>query len=187
MRNTSKIARVSVAFALAVGVAVAPRLSHADQGTPETAAAEVVTASAIIQKIDRNGRMVTLRGEKGAVLDVKVGPNVNLDKVKPGDRVNAAYYEEVAVSLSKPGQAPKMVQTVTEHGGVTAEQTTVTAKVVAVNPDQNTVTVKNPEGVTHQLKVQDPDLQAQLGKIKPGDSLNVTYTQAIAISLEPIK
>ena len=37
------------------------------------------------------------------------------------------------------------------------------------------------------LKVEDPDLQAQLGKIKAGDSVDVTYTQAIAVAVEPTK
>lgn len=188
MRRTPKIGRVAVAFVLALGLAAAPRVSHADQGSPETASAEVVTASAVVQKVDKDSRIVTLRGEKGSVLDVKVSPSVNVDKIKVGDRVNAAYYEEVAVSLHKSGEAaPKMVQSVSEHGGVTAQQTTVTAKVVSVDPSENTVALKGPQGVTHKLKVQDPDLQAHLSKIKAGDSVDVTYTQAVAISLEPIK
>ncbi len=188
MRMTSKLGRVAAAFAIALGVASVPRSSPADQPAPETASAEVVTASAIVQKIDKDSRVVTLRGEKGSVLDVKVSPDVKLDKFKVGDRVNAAYYTEVAMSLHKTGEpAPKSTQTVIERGGVTAQQTTLVAKVVSVDPAQNSLMLRTPQGATHSLRVQDPDLQAQLPKIKPGDSVDVTYTQAIAISVEPLK
>ena len=127
-------------------------------------------------------------GPQGNVVDIKAGPNVNLDKLKVGDKVNAAYYQEVAVSLHKSGdKAPKMTQTVTERGGITAQQTTVTAKVLAVDTAANSVALRGPAGATHILQVQDPDLQAQLGKIKAGDSVDVTYTQAVAVSVEPTK
>ena len=181
MRTTAKIGRIAAAFAIAVGVASAPRSSPADQAAPETATAEVVTASAIVQKIDKDSRVVTLRGEKGNLLDVKVSPTVKLDRLKVGDRVNAAYYQEVAISLHKSGApGPKMTQTVTERGGVTAQQTTLVANVVSVDPSKNTVMLRTPQGEMHSLQVQDPDLQAQLPRIKPGDSVDVTYTQAVA-------
>ena len=141
-----------------------------------------------IQKIDKDGRVVSVKGDRGNTVDIKVGPNVALDKLKVGQRVNAAYYQEVAVALHKPGeQAPKMTQTVTERGGITAQQTTVTAKVVAVDLATNNVVLRGPQGETHAVSVKDPDLQAQLGKIKAGDSVDVTYTQAVAVSVEPMK
>jgi Cu/Ag efflux protein CusF len=194
MHHSAKLGRALMAFAIAattLGVAAYPSLSSADPNSPtnpETAAAQIITGSGTIQKIDKDTRLITIKGDKGHEVEAKVSPNVNLDKVKVGDHVNAAYYEEVAVSLHKQGeQAPKMTQTVTERGGVTAEQTTVTAKVVSVDKDNNKVELRGPAGGTHMVKVQDPDMQAQLGKIKPGDNVDVTYTQAIAVSIEPMK
>jgi hypothetical protein len=119
---------------------------------------------------------------------VKVGPDVNLDKLKVGDRVNAAVYREVAVSLHKPGDAaPKVTESVTERGGVSAQQTTITAKVVSVDVARNTVVLRGPQNVDHALQVEDPDLQSRLKKVKAGDSVQVTYTQAVAVSVEPAK
>lgn len=187
MHKTAKVGTALTAVAIVLGVAVSSGVSRA-QASPDTASAEVVTATASIQKIDKTGRVITLKGDQGHVIDVKVGSSVNIDKLKVGDKVNAAYYEEVAVALHKPGeQAPKMTQTVTEHGGVTAQQTTITAKVLAVDTAGNTVALRTPGGALHMLKVEDPDLQAQLGKIKAGDSVDVTYTQAIAVAVEPTK
>lgn len=188
MHQTTKLGRAVAALAIAIGAAAIPGVSMADQPAPETASAEVVTGSGTIQKIDKDNRVVTVKGDTGNVVDVKVGPNVALDKLKVGQKVNAAYYEEVAIALRKPGeQAPKMTQTVTERGGITAQQTTVTAKVIAVDLAANKVVLRGPDGNTHAVKVKDPDLQAQLGKIKAGDSVDVTYTQAVAVSVEPMK
>jgi Cu/Ag efflux protein CusF len=194
MRQSAKLGRVVAACAIAasaLGFAAYPAPSSADQNSPtnpETAAAQIITASGTVLKIDKDKRLVTVKGDRGYEVEAKVSPNVNLDKVKVGDRVSAAYYEEVAVSLHKQGeQAPKMTQTVTERGGVTAEQTTVTAKVVSVDKDNNEVEFRGPSGGNHMVKVEDPDMQAQLAKIRSGDNVDVTYTQAIAVSIEPMK
>jgi Cu/Ag efflux protein CusF len=188
MHPTTKFGRAGAALAIAIGAASTPGVSMADQPAPQTASAEVVTRSGTIQKIDKDNRVVTVKGDAGNLVDVKVGPNVALDKLKVGQRVNAAYYAEVAVALHKPGeQAPKMTQTVTERGGITAQQTTVTAKVIAVDLAANKVVLRGPQGADHEVNVQDPDLQAQLGKIKAGDNVDVTYTQAVAVSVEPMK
>jgi len=187
MDQTTKVRRALAVFAIAIGVVAIPGASKADQPSPDTVA-ELVTATGVIQKIDKDSRVITVRGSRGNTLDVKAAPNVNLDKLKVGSTVNAAYYEEVAIALHKPGEsAPKMTETVTERGGVTAEQTTVTAKVVAVDTAANKVLLRGPAGDTHALKVQDPDLQAELGKVKPGDSVDVTYTQAVAVAVAPVK
>ena len=188
MHKTAKVGTALTAVAIALGVAMSPGVSRA-QASPDTASAEVVTATATIQKIDKTSRVITLKGDQGRVMDVKVGASVNVDKLKVGDKVNAAYYQEVAVALHKPGEqaAPQTTQTVTERGGVTAQQTTITAKVLAVDTAGDTVALRAPGGALHSLKVEDPDLQAQLGKIKAGDSVDVTYTQAIAVSVEPAK
>ncbi len=190
MHQTAKVGRALATLAIAIGVAAFPGVSKADPPPSDTASAQVVTATANITKIDKDKRVVSLKGQQGNMIDVKVGPNVDLAKLKVGDKVNAAYYTEVAVALHKPGeqaQAPKMTQTVSERGGVTAQQTTITAKVLAIDTATNSVALRGPQGATHIVQVQDPDLQAQLGKYKAGDSVDVTYTQAVAVSVEPTK
>jgi hypothetical protein len=157
---------------------------------PAAAAATIVTATATVEKVDKAAGKLTLKDPQGKTFDLKPGPRVNLDQLKPGDRVTATYYEEVAVAINKaaPGAAPKMVETTVERaGGVTAKQATVTARIVSVDPKKNTVEIRTPDANTHSLKVQDPDLQARLKQIKPGDNLDITYTEALALSVEPKK
>jgi hypothetical protein len=46
------------------------------------------------------------------------------------------------------------------------------------------MTLKGPEGKLAVVKVQDP---ANLEKVKVGDELMITYTEALAISVEHVK
>jgi hypothetical protein len=148
-------------------------------------AAALTTTTAKVEKIDKDNGLITLKGPGGHTLDVKAGPAVNMDKLRVGDTVAAAYFDEVAVSIDKTSGAPKMTAKKVERAGVTAMQSTVTSRIVAVDAAKNTVTIKGPKGAEHTLKVEDPSLQAHLKEIKPGANFDVTYTQAVAVSLEP--
>ena len=104
-----------------------------------------------------------------------------------GDRVNATYYEEVAVAIDRvPHTAPAVAARTVQRGGVTAKQATVTARIVSVDAVDDTVTVRTPDGKQRTVKVEDPALQAQLPAIRNGDSVDLTYTQAVAIAIEPV-
>jgi Cu/Ag efflux protein CusF len=155
--------------------------------TSEHTMSQLMSETATVQKIDKASQTVTLKNTAGSVTEFKAGPNVNLDRLKVGDMVSASYYEEVAVSLKKPSQgAPSMTQKTTQRNGVAVKQTTLTARVLSVDANKNTVMVQGPRG-TSTLHVQDPDVQAQLKNIKAGDNVEVTYTQALAVSIEPKK
>jgi len=55
-----------------------------------------VTKTATVQAIDLDKRVVTLKGEKGNVFDLKVGEEAkNLPQVKVGDRVTVQLYESL--------------------------------------------------------------------------------------------
>jgi Cu/Ag efflux protein CusF len=156
--------------------------------TPAVTAAEVVTAAATVDSIDKKEGKATLKDTQGHTFEIKAGPQVNLDRLHVGDKVMATYYAEVAVAIGRAGQGnPRVTETSVTRGGVTARQATVTAHIVSVDPKKNTVDVRGPGDNTHTLKVEDPSLQAQLKQIKPGDQLEVTYMQAVALSVEPQK
>ena len=61
---------------------------------------------------------------------------------------------------------------------------TVTATVTAIDKKKGTVTLKGPEGNLVTAKAEDPK---NLDKIKVGDELLITITEALAISVEPAK
>ncbi len=186
MRQRNKMFSAVLAAAVGLGVSSIPRAAMADQ--PQATMSEIVTMSASVQKIDKATRMVTLKDQQDQIHDISVGKSVNLENLKVGDQVNATYYSEIALGIRKPGQAaPKVTETTTQRGGVTARQANLSAQVVSVDTDNNTVTLRGPQGDVHTLKAQSPDVQARLGQLKAGDMVDVTYTQAMAISVVPAK
>jgi len=159
---------------------------HDTQAAPDTTVAQAVTALLSVQKIDKTNRMLTLKTSDGQTFDAKAGPDVDLKRIHAGDSVEATYYEEIAIAINASGKtATKSTTTTVQREGVTAKQATLTARVVSVDADKKTVTLRDPQGKMHMVKVQDPDVQAKLDRIKAGDTVDVTYTQAIAMSVQP--
>jgi Cu/Ag efflux protein CusF len=163
------------------------------KGPGVAGAAQTVKVSATITAIDPATRGVTLKGPQGNEFEVTAGPEVkNFAQMKVGDRVDVAYIEALTLELKKGGGMPvarteKAGAAGAKPGespaGVIGKQVTVVADVVAVDKDKGLVTVKGPKR-TMDLKVRDP---AQLALIAKGDQVQATYTEALAISVEPAK
>ena len=149
--------------------------------------------TATVQAIDLAKRVVTLKGEKGNVFDLKVGEEAkNLPQVKVGDLVTIKYYESLAFEVTKPGQAVGVGATAgvasakpgEKPAGVAAGQVTITATVEAIDAKNHYVTLKDPEGKTKEIKVKDPK---NLVNVKVGDQVAITYTEALGIEVKPAK
>jgi len=155
---------------------------------------QTTTVTATVQALDLETRVVTLKGPQGNVFDVKVGARAkNLNQVKVGDEVVITYYESVAYRLLKPGEAPvpttqtDVVETAKQGAkpaGVAGSQTTLTATIEALDLKAQTATLKGPDGKSVTVKAQDPK---NLEAVKVGDEVVITYTEALAISVEKKK
>jgi hypothetical protein len=53
--------------------------------------------------IDPKSRVVTMQGPAGKQYQVKAGPQVQLEKLKVGDRLLATYVEAIAIEVVKGG------------------------------------------------------------------------------------
>ena len=73
---------------------------------------------------------------------------------------------------SKPGETP---------AGAIGREVTVTATITAINKKAETVTIKGPRGNTETIKAKDPK---NLDLVKVGDLVEITYAQALAVSLD---
>jgi len=196
-----------VLFSLSVGVGAMAEEKKATpsssaQKSPEMAPAKaksevkrerVVTRTGTVEAVDMAKRMVTIKGEKGRTIDLKVGEEAkNLDQVKVGDKVVAKYYESIAFRLKKPGEAEgvKTEEAIASAkpgevpAAVLANQVTVTATIQDISPKKTYVTLKGPDGKTVDVKVKDPK---NVEKLKVGDQVVITYTQAFAIALDKPK
>jgi len=181
-------------FGLVLTVGVMAGEKAADKAAkPSGVKEQTVKVKATVEAIDLDKRIVTLKGPKGNVFDLKVGDQAkNLPQVKVGDLVNIQYYEAIAFEVRKPGaagptQATGAVATAKpgeKPAGVVAGQVTITATVEALDAKKNMVTLKGEGGKTVELKVKDPK---NLKNVKVGDQVEFTFTEALALSVEPAK
>ena len=185
MRTAVIVSRAAVAAALIVGACVAAYPSGARADEPAVAG-QLITAEATVEKIDTTRGTITLRSQQGKNFEVKAGPDVDLRKLHRGDRVVANYYEQIAMAIDPARQpATQLRERTIVRGGVAERQATVTARIVSVDAKKNTVTIVTPEGNTETLEVKDPALRSKLSRIKPGEHFDVTYTEALAIQVQP--
>lgn len=155
-------------------------------------AVQAVEISATVVGIDKATRTLTLKGPKAEVFDIVASADVkNFDQIKAGDAVVARYAEALTLELRKTKSAAGGV-TMTEDAAkaapgerpavVGARQLTAIADVIAVDAKASTITLKGPKGNVVKLNVRNPE---QFKVVKKGDQVEVTYTEALALSVEP--
>ena len=180
------------AYAMAQEPAAKPANPHGGKMPSGVVMGDTVTMTATVDMIDLKNRIVTLRGEDGFAEDYVIGPAAqNLAQVKAGDKVVVKYVEALAWEVKKPSTAtPGLTITEAVEGAkpgekpaaVGARQTTVTATIEAIDLAKHTVTLKGPKGNEFRVKAKDPK---KLEAVKAGDQVVITYTQAVAIAVEP--
>jgi len=161
------------------------------KGPNEVAAADGVQIQGKVKSIDKQNRSVVVVGEQGKEVSLSLGPQVrNFDQIKVGDLVTLTYVQALALDLHKSVNGGKLGQPIVAEESVRAapgskpagamERTvTLTANVIKVDQKTQMVTLKGPNR-TVELKVKDP---AVLQKIKVGDQVDATYTEAVAIQV----
>jgi hypothetical protein len=158
-------------------------------GKGVVARAAQITAS--VAAVDSAKRTVTLKVPAGGIVTLPVGPEVqNFDRIRVGDLVVVRYLEGLTLELKKRGTAERERTElgVTERAlpderpaRIDAREVHVVADVIAVDPLTQTVRLRGPTRVV-DLRVYDPE---QFKLVAVGDQVEATYTEAVAISVEP--
>jgi uncharacterized lipoprotein len=179
-----RMTRTAVA-AVAVGMLAA---CQTEPATVERTSEVTATVTAI----DVPARLVTLRGPEGNLFTVEVDEEVrNLPQVEVGDRVVVRYHEAIAAQIAKPGQEASASVTAmrappgARPGAELAQEVTAMVKITDLDLATHTVSFTDPEGLAQTITVQDPGMQDFVETLKVGDQVAVTYTEALAISVEP--
>jgi hypothetical protein len=163
-------------------------------GKPGAVVAEGVSITATVEAIDYDKRTVDLKGPKGKVVTLKVGPEAkNFNQVKVGDKVRARYYDATAIYVRKPTDPPfaeetKAVQVAPpggKPGAVAVNTTEMTARVEDIDYKTRTVTLRGPQQKTATVKV-DKSVK-RLNEVKKGDEIVIRHTEAVAIDVNPVK
>ncbi len=149
-------------------------------------------ATATVTAIDLPERLVTLRGPEGNLFTVQASEEVrNLPQLEVGDRVVVRYHEAIAAEMAKPGQEASASATAmrappgARPGGELAQEITTMVEITDLDPATHTVSFTDPDGLSQTIAVQDPEMQDFVETLKVGDEVAITYTEALAISVEP--
>lgn len=155
----------------------------------KTITGEKRTITGTIESIEASTREVTLKGPKGNYVTVEVPPDVKrFDEFKVGDTVTATYYENVVLRLKREGEKPVDSDSaaLTRSGGgpgaTAATQRTITATITAIDPTVPSITFTGPNNWKYSSKVAD---KAALAKVKVGDKVDITWTEAVMVSVQP--
>ncbi|MFA6033183.1 MAG: hypothetical protein WC889_09825 [Myxococcota bacterium] len=167
----------------------------ADTGKTVLEKDKLLTITSTVQAVDLASRMVTLKGPKGNLVDLYVDEGArNLAQVAVGDEVTATYRAGISVKVYAPGEAPTVEKDLQgqsrtdvgqKPGGAAVRVKTVTATIEAIDPEYPAVMLLGPDGKYYTVVVKDP---RNLEKIKVGDQLSITFSMAVALTVEkPVK
>jgi hypothetical protein len=175
-----------------IAAAVLMSMASTASGQARTISSEMRTDTATVEAIESASRTVTLRKPDGTYVTVVAGPEIKrFAEIKVGDKVNARYYENVVIRLMTAGEAKSPADAkattpseMTLPGGTKARQRSITATITAIDMNMPAVTFTGPKGWKYSSKVQD---KAALGKVKVGDQVEIIWTEAMLVSIEPGK
>ena len=150
--------------------------------------AQATEVTATVEAIDHTNRIVTLKGPEG-VVELGVGPEVKrFNELKVGDKITFTYVESVLAEIKKStatGAVPSGPQVTRGTGakpsGTVTQTQTATVTIEAIDANVPSVKVKSADGHSLSFKVQD---KAKLAGLKVGDKVDITYTEALMVSVK---
>jgi hypothetical protein len=186
---TSQLLALAAALALLAGCATGEK--PADE-KPSGREQTLVEMRAVVIGIDQKHRLLALEGDDGGRMVLPVAEEFrDFERARVGDQVVVSYTEAIAwqvkpsdtgapgvstrETLSNPraGEAP---------GGAIERAITITATITAFDVARGTVTLTGPQGRASTLKAHRP---ADLEKIRVGDLVDITYSEALAVAVRP--
>jgi len=154
------------------------------------------TTTATVQSVDPATREITIKNQEGEIWTLAAGPEVkNFAQIKPGDRIEAEYYESMAINVNpadKPADVTNSVEQAAERtapigekpAGKGTRKITLVARIEKIDTKQQLVTLRGESGAVRTIKVRDPK---KLENLKVGDQVVATYTEALAVAVKEVK
>ncbi len=149
--------------------------------------------TATVTALDPAARLITLSSPEDGEITFLVGEEVrNLEQVQVGDRVTLGFYSGLAAEVADadsggavavgagaraaPGERPAGVDSVTVSGIVTIE---------GVDTRRNTVSFRGEDGLMRAVDVNRPEMREFIRGLRQGDKVRLTYTEALAVRVQP--
>jgi len=188
-----KLSIAAFCLAFASGCST-PEVAATPAATPTAAprgqaVVATIEVTATVTAIDQGTRAVTLRKDDGTEVSFVASEDVqNLAQVQVGDVLHVVYAEALAYEVRKGGTAAAPMTAIAggaaelgqRPAGALARQTVVTVAIIAIDPQVPSVTFQGPAGNTRTIKVLHPE---KLAGVRVGDTVDVTFTEAVAIKV----
>jgi len=184
---------VFTAALLLVASAVLAGTEEAKMDKPSFGASQSMTVSAVVEAIDHETRVVTVRKPDDEAITFTASEEArNLDQVSVGDVLIAEYRETITIDVIandglEPEAAGAAAMARTEKGempGVAAmDATVVISTVEEINIEANTFKLKGPDGVVTEYVARNPE---NLKRSEVGDLVVITVTETVAITVEKV-
>jgi hypothetical protein len=179
-----------IALSLAATVVFAAN-EDAMMDRPSFSASQSMTISAVVEAIDHETRVVTVRKPDGEALTFTASDEArNLDQVTVGDVLIAEYTESVSIKVmandgmeANAAGASAMARTKKGEmpGFAAMDAAVVTATVEEINLEMNTFKLKGPDGTVSEYVARNPE---NLKRAAVGDLVVMTVTESVAITVE---
>ena len=151
----------------------------------------LVESTSTVEEVNRKDRLITLKDADGDLVTVKAGEEVrNFDQISKGDLVTVTYYQSTAVDVITPEARPKTevgaAMARAEKGekpaGMLVSQVRKTVKIISVDPYKKAISFRDESG-WREVSMNRPELEHYLEELKDGDTVEVIFTEAIAVSV----
>ena len=187
-----KILNLILMFAVLLAASLAKaQVDALPASKPSFAASQSQTATARVEAINHETREVTLQLENGERFTSRVSDEArNLGQVSAGDIVYAHYTESISIQVVEDdGAEPEsfVQEDMARSGegmlpGIAATESAVkTAIVEAINLDDNTFKLREPDGEIRQYTARNPDY---LRRAEVGDKVISTVTTSVVITVD---
>jgi hypothetical protein len=166
-----------------------------EQSSPKPGmfASQTSTMEAVVEAIDHEARLVTLKRADGTSVTFTPGPDVrNLDQVNVGDMLHVEYSQTVRILVADagdidPAAGAVSAMTRSEEGEMPAmaavDTKVILAKVVAIDLDNMTYKLEFPDGSVNEYVAM---VEENLKMAAVGDTVAIEVTESVIAAVEDL-
>lgn len=178
-------------------ISLVPAVSLIACGTIEPTASteDYVDTVATVHAVDAAEGLIAIDTPTGERAVLQIGSQVkNLSEVEAGDRLKIRHTRAMAAQVVKASQ-PAIISTTQDSKSqfepgekpstTTERETKALFHVDAIDTAANALLVTGPAGRQQLVQMNEPEMREYIRTLEAGDTVEVTFTEATAISIEP--
>ena len=158
----------------------------------KTVTGETIRVQATVESIDMADRSITVKDTDGNYHELAMPEGSRMGEVKVGDKLMINYYENVNVRVKAQDEPDVNLEHTAappadgraKPAGTVAKQRRMTARITAIDLKAPSITFTGPNDWKYSTRVAD---KQALAKVKVGDRVDITWTEAVLIGFEKAK